>query len=193
MQPEPQVAKSRLLFLDFDGVMVAGGSRGQQNAYWKSGAGYRHDAFGSPWHPEAVGALDFIVASVPNLEIVISASDRVMGLDYQRARFAHRCYPGNIVGITDPQYFEHRVRGSQIQAYLHALGAYYPVRDWNVPYYDEYRQKCPVASYCILDDDSDMLLGQAKHFVQCNAQIGLTLAKAERVVRILNRDKIFGV
>lgn len=189
--------KIRILFLDYDGVMVTGGLvRSQRLDYWSWLQNHEHDAFGSPWHPQAVAALEYIIAQVPNLQLVISASDRVMGLDYQRGRWALRGYAGGpqiIVGITDPTDVPQRVRGVEIHDYLWALGAYYPAREWMVDYHILGRKDCCLSSYCILDDDSDMLYNQRKHFVKTNAETGLTMALAKRVVKILLRDKIFGV
>lgn len=46
-----------------------------------------------------------------------------------------------------------------------------------------------IESYCILDDDSDMLLWQKDNFVQTDTYTGLTPEKVEEVVRILNSEK----
>ncbi len=41
-------------------------------------------------------------------------------------------------------------------------------------------------TYCILDDDPDMLLEQRNNFVKTTNQEGLTLEKAREVIKILN-------
>lgn len=43
-------------------------------------------------------------------------------------------------------------------------------------------------NYVILDDDSDMLLEQANHFVKCDSYIGLTEELSEKAIKILNSD-----
>lgn len=41
--------------------------------------------------------------------------------------------------------------------------------------------------YVILDDDSDMLLEQAEHFVKTDTRLGLTEDDVERAIKILNQ------
>lgn len=41
-------------------------------------------------------------------------------------------------------------------------------------------------NYVILDDDSDMLLEQADHFVHCDSRVGLTAKDVEKAIKILS-------
>lgn len=181
------------LFLDLDGVLIAGGPRPQRRAYYQRLRDNREpDGYGSPAHPLALVALQHIVDAVPDLRIVISASAGVMGLDYLRAMWAARQYPGSVYAVT-PRERDCHVRGREIRNYLWGEGAMYPVRDWMDPCSEQQRVACTLRSYCILDDDNDLFVPQARHFVQTDGQAGLTWAKAQRVVRILQRKKIHGV
>ena len=42
-------------------------------------------------------------------------------------------------------------------------------------------------NYVILDDDSDMLLEQAEHFVKTDTLLGLSKDDVERAIKILNQ------
>jgi hypothetical protein len=42
-------------------------------------------------------------------------------------------------------------------------------------------------NYVILDDDSDMLLEQAEHFVKTDTLLGLSEDDVERAIKILNQ------
>ena len=47
-------------------------------------------------------------------------------------------------------------------------------------------------NYVILDDDSDMLLEQAEHFVKTDTYLGLSEDDVERAIKILNQAKTGG-
>lgn len=44
-------------------------------------------------------------------------------------------------------------------------------------------------NYVILDDDSDMLLEQAEHFIKTDTYLGLSENDVEQAIKILNRNK----
>lgn len=48
-----------------------------------------------------------------------------------------------------------------------------------------------VSSYCILDDDSDMLMWQAQHFVQTDHWTGITPTNVYKARRILNKTDAY--
>lgn len=43
-----------------------------------------------------------------------------------------------------------------------------------------------VTNYVILDDDSDMLLSQKKHFIKTHALRGISKRDVEKAIKILN-------
>lgn len=45
-----------------------------------------------------------------------------------------------------------------------------------------------IDSYCIIDDDNDMLPSQANHFVLIDGRVGLTDAYANVIIQILNGE-----
>lgn len=47
------------------------------------------------------------------------------------------------------------------------------------------KQHPEVTSWCIIDDDSDMLDNQLLNFVRTDGMIGMTLVDAEKVIEIL--------
>lgn len=93
-----------------------------------------------------------------------------------QAMWRERLLSGSIVGIT-PNYnkvdnpykgtqFEH-FRGVEIEAYL---------------------KQYPAKSFCIIDDDSDILPHQADNFCHTNGDFGITMDVAERAISLLNQN-----
>jgi hypothetical protein len=184
--------KYKYLFLDFDGVLNAGGKRGpQREAHWLAQQDPAlDDGYGNRFHPEAMEALTYIIEHVPKLRIVISSTWRSYGLSWLVQMWNNRGYPGMLHDVTELTH--HSIRGKEIQSYLFKLGAFYPRSYWGAPYNEEGRRNSPVSSYVILDDDHDMFVTQRRHFVACDGQVGLTLAHAQRAVKILNDGIIYG-
>lgn len=56
------------------------------------------------------------------------------------------------------------------------------IKKWLEDHCGEYS----IDSYCILDDDSDMLEHQKEFFIQTDSYIGLTNADAEKAIEVLN-------
>lgn len=54
-------------------------------------------------------------------------------------------------------------------------------KNWN------YKEIGSDFNYVILDDDSDMLLEQAEHFVKTDTLLGLSEDDVERAIKILNQ------
>jgi hypothetical protein len=160
----------KVIFLDFDGVL---------NVIPQG-----HDKFGGIFHPEFVNNLARIVNET-DAKLVISSSWRHMGLARLRMMWEHRCYPGEIIGITpdlwrrvkDEEYHVSLQRGDEIQVVLNL--------------------HTEIENYIILDDDRDMLKSQLGNFVCCSNNInhpdcidigyGLTNECANKAIRILNK------
>lgn len=76
----------------------------------------------------------------------------------------------SVHGWTTTEYFmERQIRGHEIQKWL-----------------DEHQ---PIDSYCIVDDDCDMLPEQMDNFVRTDPMRGLTDEDANQIIRILNNEK----
>ena len=154
----------KILFLDFDGVITTEKSR------------YNLDK-------ECCNKIQKIVDAT-GCKIVISSNWRWGSLEqtmqYLESEF--KCKDGkvpfwpkwfdDIIGVTERIYTQeekphHVVRGYEIYRWMH---------DQDIK---------PV--YCILDDDSDMLLWQKDNFVQTDSYIGLTDKEMNLVIEILNR------
>jgi hypothetical protein len=116
----------RIIFLDFDGVLVTAAS-----AFRRSGTSSVAD-------PKAVEALNWLVAQT-GARLVVTSSWR---LDYSadeiRALLRSWGVEGNVLGITGVAHSPGS-RGKEIQAWL-----------------DEHRLAGPIASFVILDDEPDM-------------------------------------
>lgn len=84
--------------------------------------------------------------------------------------------PENVVGVTDRIYYYkcsdkekheyHVCRGVEIEHYLH--------------------EHPEIKNYVILDDDSDMLLSQRKHFVKTDTLRGISKKNVETAIKILS-------
>lgn len=84
-------------------------------------------------------------------------------------------YPEYIVGITSRMYgFKH---GNREKHYGLCRGI--EIDRWLWEHED-------VINYVILDDDSDMLLSQKKHFIKTNALRGISNRDVEKAIKILN-------
>lgn len=126
-------------------------------------------------------------------ELVISSSWRYETVEKTKEHFAEKgfAFCDKIVGVTIRayQFIEKGTpmgipRGVEIKHwidnYIHRENAQgeFKKKQIGVDY-----------SYVILDDDSDMLLSQSKHFIQCNGLIGLTEHQALLAIAILTEDE----
>lgn len=165
--------KMKIIFLDIDGVL---------NVYGSPYCGDR-DEFGDLFHKNFEENLKQIVEKT-NCKIVISSSWRMSGLSEMQRMWNHRNLAGEIIDVTPDctqlvdegmsEFYDEVERGHEIQYWL-------DTNKWD--------------SYCIIDDDNDMLSSQKNNFVRTannNEHIdhvegyGLTKECAERVIKILN-------
>lgn len=183
--------KIKVLFLDIDGVL---------NVIPES-----HDQYGAVFNPYFVSNLAKIVHQTGCL-IVMSSSWRKSGLTVMQQMWMERELPGKLIDTTPSIYTFKTANG--IQFWNNKLNAkqtpkikgYSIPRGCEIDYWLQYEagQFGEVQSYCILDDDSDMLLHQKKHFVHCANNFdhpfnqegyGLTEVLANQCIRILNNIK----
>jgi hypothetical protein len=170
----------KLIFLDIDGVLNS------ESSQMEFGRHYLNDIPAK----KHVKELDRIVQAT-GAHIVISSTWRrsvdchVMGmLLYAQGLTLDSC--GVVQGSTPILYVEdnpHKaevIRGIEIKYYMDHLND-----DITRPF-KTYKKLVTIDNYVILDDDSDMLPEQMKHFVQTNSKEGLTPEKADEAIRILN-------
>jgi hypothetical protein len=122
----------RVLFLDFDGVLVHEGYAGEQGGeeLWSE----------CDIDPEAVALLDALCARAGADVVISSTWRRTFSLDELRGMLERRGFRGAVVGVTPSLYRSPEgarlERGDEIQAWL-----------------DEHPE---VGAFAILDDDADM-------------------------------------
>ena len=106
----------KILFLDFDGVMVTDRYQAQLMA---TNSPLR-DEYGAKFDPVCVENLRRIIDSTDADIVVTSTWKMTMGLDGIQSMWQTRSIPGKVVGVTpdiDPIH-----RGNEIQAWIDAYG-----------------------------------------------------------------------
>lgn len=154
------------LFLDIDGVLNSERTVHAHQCLTHAGR-VKHDmVLGKPfdpfWDETAVKMLKVTQADI-GFKIVISSTWRIiMSLNAFHTIFDFYGWDTRdiIVGKTDSDYYTKR--GSQIEMWLQ-------------------QNANPEDKYCILDDDSDMLAHQEKHFVKVSYREGLSFSNIEQI------------
>ena len=135
------------------------------------------DDYGQLFNPIFVDNLAYIIEKT-NAKLVISSFWRYRGIKHMRELWKHRNLPGEIIDIT-PDFIndDDSVRGNEIKSWL----------EKNIDI---------VETYCIIDDDEDMLPEQLNNFVKTSGNsdhpdcddigYGLTRICSEKVIEILN-------
>lgn len=161
----------KIIFLDIDGVL---------NVYCEG-----RDEYGCTFHKHFEDNLRWIINET-GAKIVISSTWRMDGLSVMQEMWVKRGLPGEVIDITPTEvdvvergtceFYDLVDRGFEIQQYID---------DNNI------------TSYCIIDDDNDMLPSQMDRFVRtANNQshpdcvdigYGLTRICSEKVIEILKR------
>jgi hypothetical protein len=194
----------KVIFLDIDGVL---------NVNHRE-----RDDYGSAFHDNFVENLKRIIDST-GAKIVVSSSWRQSGLDAILEMWDLRKLPGEVIDVTTSIrlqrgmiYFHRNIsdheksryrgyslpRGLEIDYWLKEDGGLdniYYQKEWQV----KNLEKSKVKNYVIIDDDADMLFGQAPHFVKCSGNhdhldsiegLGLTSKCADKAIEILNTNYI---
>ena len=136
------------------------------------------DEFGQLFNPIFVNNLAYIIEKT-NAKLVISSTWRYSGREFMMNMWRHRNLPGDVIDVTpDLGFNDYIVRGDEIKAWL----------DKNIDM---------VETYCIIDDDEDMLPEQMNNFVKTSGNsdhpdcddigYGLTKICSEKVIEILNK------
>lgn len=136
------------------------------------------DDYGQLFNPIFVNNLAYIIEKT-NAKLVISSTWRYSGRKRMVDMWRHRNLPGEVIDVTpDLGFNDNIVRGDEIKAWL----------DKNIDM---------VETYCIIDDDEDMLPEQMNNFVKTSGNsdhpdcddigYGLTKICSEKVIEILNK------
>lgn len=133
--------------------------------------------------PENVEALRWLVDK-SGAGLVISSSWRRVTLEDTISMFKEIEFPlaDRIIGQTPRFYIKAHGDSSRLPSCPRGV----EIRNWLSDAHDTYRDAHKVR-YVILDDDNDMLLHQAPHFVQAHWADGLTPQKASKALTILRR------
>ena len=134
----------KVLFLDFDGVMVSDRHQGQLTAI---GCPLR-DRFGAKFDPVCVEFLKKIIDSTDAGIVVTSTWKMEMGLDGIQQMWHARNLPGRVIGVTpdiDPIH-----RGNEIAAWLavYSEECRYAIID-DAPFADFFRQEQLEHLFCV--------------------------------------------
>jgi len=153
----------KILFLDIDGVLNSFDDMYARNMEWKISKQTvpSRDDHGQLFDERCVRWLRYIVHKTECV-IVLSSTWRKNGLTAIKYLWRDRNLPGTVIDITPDLG---TIRGKEIETWL---------KDF----------KDHVDTYCIVDDDSDMLEGQS--FVQIDGNIGLTKVDVGKIINILN-------
>jgi hypothetical protein len=152
----------KIIFLDFDGVMITLGS-------WRNKPA---GDFARAADPSCVDALNRIISET-EARIVVSSSWRGKFIAPMREHLANWGVKGKVVGVTPRLEREvgslvvAKTRGDEIQAWLDSA------RD--------------VESFVILDDEADMA-HLAHRLIQTTFELGLTLEHANRAIKMLTEQ-----
>lgn len=161
------MSKIKIIFVDVDGVF-------NSETYYRKRAesGDVRPYPLSEFDPEAVAQVNRIIEET-GAKLVVSSSWRfVKDLKniFEQVGFSNECLDFEITPYLGT------IRGLEIKKYM-----------------EDYLDKHPedeIESYCIIDDDIDMLYEQKDNFVNCDAYYGgLTKEKADEVIKILNKKQ----
>lgn len=156
----------KVIFLDIDGVLncesaYRNGECQYQEWTWEDGRKDHYQRF-------CVRSKELLnkLIDETGAKIVISSTWRHSGIEFMRKVWKMEEMSGDIIGITPSL----RTKGLDIPRGLEI--AYFLNNDlqfnhinWDKVIQQEYMDKSGVENYIIIDDDSDMLYNQRKHFV----------------------------
>lgn len=166
----------KFIFLDFDGVLT---TARYHDMLCRCGRATT-DRFGELFDPQAVANLQTILEQ-SEAKLVITSSWRTEGLDTMRDLWHTRMLPGQIADIT-PFYLYGAFRHSPVEEPFAGFTSGcrgLEIDEWLI------RNAEPHTTYIILDDEVDILLRQADHFIKIDAAVGITSANACQAIELL--------
>lgn len=175
-----------IIFLDIDGVM----NSDQYNRYKYN---HKKREWGSIDPRECHRMARF--CSKYNIKLVISSSWRngnswektyneFLNEGFESLPYKHhgmKLLAPYIIGVTP--YCKSRNRGEEIKVFFDIVDGKYP------EYKKVMKNDFMISSYCIVDDDNDILESQMKNFVQTDPLIGLTRKNYDDILWILYRQE----
>lgn len=172
----------KVIFLDIDGVLNSLDNMRAMTLMWKHNELiYKsRDEFGHLFDERCVLWLKYIVART-NAKIVISSTWRSKGLQEMQMLFKARGISCEIIGCTPTVVDNYIV--NLYAATNNEADRGYEIAQWI------YEHEQTLESYCIIDDDSDMISSQMKYFVKTESDVGLNLKAANQAIAILNEGK----
>lgn len=168
--------KTKVIFLDFDGVLNTEKYQAELMASGKTG----WDEFGQLFDPKAVTNLKMILDAAPNALIVISSSWKMEGLNRLREMWIERGLPGTIHSTT-PDFVPDL---SQIDLSNHdnlvlLAGKGYEIKAWLA------KNASAECCYVIFDDVPGFLPEQNKHLIVTNPSVGISYDDAIAAIKLL--------
>ena len=156
----------KIIFLDIDGVLncesaYRNGECQYQEWIWEDGRKDHYQRF-------CVRSKELLnkLIDETGAKIVISSTWRHSGIEFMKKVWEMEEMNGEIIGITPSLRTKglHIPRGMEIGYYLNNDLQFQHI-NWDEVIQQEYMDKSGVENYIIIDDDSDMLYNQRKHFV----------------------------
>lgn len=174
---------TRILFLDFDGVLNTENYHTQLQAEGKSG----WDDFCMLFDPAAVTNLKRILDAVPDVRIVVESSWKVNGLDELRLMWAERGLSGTLYDITSTFFCEELLTADlsvpDSVRKIDGIGKGREIRAWLR------RHTGPNCRYVILDDMAEFDGELRDHAIRIDPWVGITESDAVEAVMILNESE----
>ena len=154
-----------IIFLDIDGVLnCENGFRDGLCPYMTWGntdKGEYHMKF----YPQSKELINKLIEKTQS-KVVASSTWRKSGLDWLKKVWELENMSGEIIGITPVMSFKSGKsvpRGCEIESYLKDKGFLHI--NWSDEEQLKYMKSSDIRNYIIIDDDSDMLFKQRKHFI----------------------------
>lgn len=174
------MAKEKIIFLDFDGVL---NTEYYQAQLLRQGSPCK-DENGMFFDPEAVAQLKRVVDET-NADIVIESSWKYLGLEAMHRLWKSRAMPGQLIGMTSSSVSDEWLLNSDLEDFdshvRQCKGI--EIASWLT------ENVAPNTQYVIIDDDDDdvCLANQLSHFIPTDPYDGLTEELASRAICILNK------
>lgn len=147
----------KIIFLDVDGVL--------NKALISSNSEPDDVIKGAGWMNKSLVKNLNKLTDTTDAKIVVSSSWRSDSVEETAKHIGSFGVTGEIIGVTK-RFGQYSVRGNEIAAWIRDNEALLGCKYWH------FKQ------YIIIDDDSDMLLSQAPHFIHTDAFAGLSESKA---------------
>lgn len=179
----------KVLITDIDGIFNPENGLKKLSKNWTDMSVFNGEGPSKTFCPDSVEAHNRIIRET-GAKIVVSSSWRSDGLEEMQKLWKDKGLIGEVIDVTP--LTQHMIRGSEIRSWLCSQGYLYPVEYWNAPAWEESRVKCKIKNYCIVDDDWDIFIPQAKHYVNTPAYYGLAgEGIADRIIEILNDETLY--